>query len=116
MDKENIKLLEKLISGLSLNSNPKILHSFKDKILNVQYQEILMTLLKNDPPTVETMNSLDDLGLSPFLNFVEYFCSRFVSLRSELMILVNAESKKHKAEFSKYEITNATLFKKAPPE
>jgi len=116
MEKENIKLLEKLISGLSLNSNPQILHSFKNKILNVQYQEILKTLLKNDPPTVETMNALDDLGLSPFLNFVEYFCSRFVSLRSELMILVNAESKKHKTDFSKYGITNATLFKKAPPE
>lgn len=116
MEKDNIKLLEKLISGLSLNSNPQILHSFKNKILNVQYQEILKTLLNNDPPTEETMNALDDLGLTPFLNFVEYFCSRFVSLRSELMILVNAESKKHKTDFSKYEITNATLFKKAPPE
>ena len=58
------------------------------------------------------MNALDDLGLSPFLNFVEYFCSRFVSLRSELMIIINAEAKKHKTDFSKYEITNETLFKK----
>ena len=58
------------------------------------------------------MNTLDDLGLSPFLLFIEYFCSRFVSLRSELMIIINAEAKKHKADFSKYKITNYTLFKK----
>lgn len=116
MRNDNIKLIEKLINGLSLNSNPKILHTFKEKILNVQYQGILKKLLKNDPPTKETMNALDDIGLTPFLAFIEYFCSRFTSLRGELMALINVEAKKHKAEFSKYEITNASLFKKVQPD
>ena len=59
-------------------------------------------LIANDPPTKETMNTLDDLGLTPFLNFVEYFTVRYVSLRSELMVIINAEAKKHKTDFSKY--------------
>ena len=32
------------------------------------------------------------------------------------MIIINAEAKKHKTDFSKYEITNETLFKKTQPD
>ncbi len=106
LENENIQLLEKLITGLSLNSNPQLLHSLKSKILNVKYQGILKQLLANDPPTKETMNVLDDLGLTPFLNYIEYFCSRFTSLRGELFVLVTAEAKKHNDDFDKYEINN----------
>lgn len=89
-----------------MNSNPQLLHSLKSKILNVKYQAVLKKLLVNDPPSKETMNVLDDLGLTPFLNYIEYFCSRFTSLREELFVLVNAEAKKHKDDFDKYEIDN----------
>jgi ankyrin repeat protein len=81
LEQDNIKLLEKLIKGLSLNTNPHLLHSLKSKILNVKYQAILKQLIANDPPTKATMNVLEDLGLTPFLNYIEYFCSRYTSLR-----------------------------------
>jgi hypothetical protein len=91
-----------------------ILHSFKTKILNVRYQEILKKIIENDPPSKETMNILDELGLTPFLTFVEYFCSYVNNLRGNLHILVIAESKKHKDDVSKYKIDNSSLFKPLP--
>ena len=71
LEKDNIDLLEKLISGLSLNSNPHLLHSLKSKILNVKYQTILSRLLANDKVSKETINNLDDLGLTPFLTYID---------------------------------------------
>ena len=69
----NISLLEKLLDNISLNKDPNILHSFKDKILNVKYQQILMRLFQNDPPSRETLNVLNDKGLTPFLAYIEFF-------------------------------------------
>jgi hypothetical protein len=112
---DNIELLEMLIDEISINNEPDILHSLTEKILNVKYQDILGKLLNNIKPTGKAMNSLNDLGLTPFLAYIEHFCSRLTSLRAKAMLLVNAEAEKHGLQFSKYKITNASLFKKEAP-
>ena len=59
LDGDNAPLLEFLKDKVSINKTPELLFAFKDKIFNVEYQNILQQLFKNDPPTKETMNCLD---------------------------------------------------------
>jgi hypothetical protein len=73
LDKDNAPLLEFLKDKVSINKTPELLFAFKDKIFNVEYQTILQQLFKNDPPTKETMNCLDQSGMTPFLAFVRSF-------------------------------------------
>jgi ankyrin repeat protein len=77
LEKENIDLLSKLIENVSLNKQSEILHAFTSQILNIKYQEILLELLKNDKPTKETMNVLDNQGLSPFLAYIDRFVNNY---------------------------------------
>ena len=62
LDRDNAPLLEFLKDKVSINKTPELFFAFKDKIFNVEYQQILESLLKNDPPTKETINCLDALG------------------------------------------------------
>jgi hypothetical protein len=71
--------------------------------------------LNNVKPTGEAMNSLNDFGLTPFLAYIEQFCSSYSSLRGKAMLLVNAEAEKHGLQFSRFKITNESLFKKNAP-
>ena len=73
MQMDNAPLLEFLKDKVSLNKDPELLFAFKDKIFNVEYQHILESLIKNDPPTKETMNCLDTNGLTPFLAYIKSF-------------------------------------------
>jgi ankyrin repeat protein len=73
LDRDNAPLLEFLKDKVSINKTPELLFAFKDKIFNVEYQHILESLLKNDPPTPETINCLDQSGLTPFLAFIRSF-------------------------------------------
>jgi hypothetical protein len=73
---DNAPLLEFLKDKVSLNKEPELLFAFKDKIFNVEYQHILQSLIKNDPPTKETMNTLDAHGLTPFLAYIKSFTSQ----------------------------------------
>jgi len=112
LEHDNIYLLEKLIDDVSLNNDPMLLHSLVPKILNVKYQGILETLLSNDEPSAATINVLDDNGLTPFLAYTEHFCSRYPSMRGEMLQLVNAEARKHGKHFDKYKLDNQSLFEK----
>jgi hypothetical protein len=47
LDKDNVELLKKLLIGVTLDSNPSLLHNFTKRILDIRYQEILKELLKN---------------------------------------------------------------------
>ena len=69
-DHDNIELLQKLLSGVSLNKEPSLLHAFNSKILDVRYQSILKQLLDNGA-SAATMNSLDGRGMSPLLAYIE---------------------------------------------
>jgi hypothetical protein len=55
---------------VSLNKEPNLFFEFANTILNVSYQKILFQLISNDKPSVETMNTLDHEGYTPFLRFV----------------------------------------------
>lgn len=70
---DNAPLLEFLKDKVSLNKEPDLLFAFNEKIFNVEYQHILESLIKNDPPTKETMNILDPNGLTPFLAYIKSF-------------------------------------------
>jgi ankyrin repeat protein len=70
---ENFPLLELLMGKVSINKDPDLFFAFKDKIINVEYQVILESLIKNDPPSKEAMNCLDDNGFSPFLAYIKTF-------------------------------------------
>lgn len=81
-------LLEKLVAEISVDSDPTLLHSLANKILNKKYQDVLHSILKNKPPKKDSMNSLDEQGLTPFLAYIEYFCSKYSSLRQEIVDFV----------------------------
>ena len=112
---DNIDLLEKLIKDVSLNRDPSLLHSLTPKILSKKYQKVLEHLIGNDTPTSQTMNTLNDMGHSPFLAYIEHFCSRFPTLRGEAMQLVNDEASKHGDKYEKFSLDNQSLFKRRDP-
>jgi hypothetical protein len=56
------------------------------------------------------MNELDVNGLTPFLAYLEHFCTRYESLRNQLLELINAESLTHGTKFEKYVIDIESLF------
>jgi hypothetical protein len=60
------------------------------------------------------MNILNMTGLSPFLAYIEHFCSNYVNLRGNVLSLINLEASKHKARVELFEITNEDIFKPAP--
>ncbi len=97
---DNVPLLEKLVADISVDSDPQLLHSLTTKILNKRYQELLFSILRNKPPSKESMNVLDERGLTPFLAYVEYFCSRYASLRAEIIQFVADAAQKHRSKFS----------------
>lgn len=94
------------MNQVSLNKQSELFHAFTPKILNIKYQDILIKLLDNDKPSKETMNVLNNLGLSPFLSFIDHFATSYVPLRATMLQLVNSEAAKHKLNIDKYEIDN----------
>ena len=88
LNHDNIDLMEKLIANVSLNKEPSLLHEFVSKILDVRYQRILFKLLENETPTRETMNVLNSTGLSPFLAYIEHFCSVYTLRRGNCLQLI----------------------------
>lgn len=73
LNMDNAPLLEFLKDKVSLNKEPELLFAFNNKIFNVEYQRILEQLIQNDPPTMETINCLDEHGLTPFLSYIKAF-------------------------------------------
>jgi hypothetical protein len=113
---DNVPLLEKLAAEISVDSHPALLHSLTTKILNKRYQELLHSILKNKPPSKESINVLDERGLSPFLAYVEHFCSRYASLRAEIIQLVSEAAQKHRRKFSLSKMDIGTLFAPKEPQ
>ena len=56
LERDNINLAKKLISGVSLNKDAHLLHALAAKILNPKYQAILCELIANDEPEPDNMN------------------------------------------------------------
>jgi len=90
--RDNIDLLEKLIADVSLNKDQSLMHELGPKILNCKYQVILKKLFDNDPPSEETMNFLNDYGLTPFLNFVKCFTNQYSSIRSTMVNVITNQA------------------------
>jgi hypothetical protein len=99
---------------VSLNKEPGLLHAFTSRILDVRYQSILKQLLDNDEPSAATMNTLNNKGLSPFLAYLDQFCSTYVSLRGNALALINWQAAKHGDDPGLFEIDNPALFRKLP--
>lgn len=58
-----------------------------------------MNLFKNDQPTKDTVNYLDDEGLTPFLSYIYEFSTEYNDLIQKIQMRVNAESvTKHRNE------------------
>lgn len=66
--------------------------------------------MANEEPTVETMNCLDENGLSPFLAYINKFCSSYVTVKGKMMVLMNAEAAVHGAQYGRYKIDLEKLF------
>ena len=110
LERDNIDLLQKLIDNVSLNKQAELLHALAPKILNTRYQAILKQLLANEEPTVENMNNLNDDGLTPFLAYINEFCSSYVTIKGKMMVLMNAEAAVHGTQYSRYKVDLAKLF------
>lgn len=109
---DNAPLLEFLKDKVSLNREPELLFAFKDKIFNVEYQHILEQLIKNDPPTKETINCLDAQGLTPFLAYVQSFTKNYDPLLVIISNKINQQSFIHGNDRRMYHLTNADVFDK----
>jgi maltose-binding protein MalE len=73
MNINNAPLAYIFMENVSLNKQPELLFSFKEKIFNINFQKILERLIKNDPPSKETLNILDEDGFTPFLAYIKSF-------------------------------------------
>jgi len=62
-----------LVEKVSINDQPKLLFAFADHVMSIEFQEILMGILKKGSPTKETMNLENDHGFTPFLVFIDRF-------------------------------------------
>ncbi len=109
---DNAPLLEFLKDKVSLNKDPELLFAFKDKIFNVEYQHILESLIKNDPPTKETMNCLDLDGQTPFLAYIKSFTTNHDQLLVTIANKINQQSFIHGDNRRMYQLTNADIFDK----
>jgi hypothetical protein len=50
----------------------------------------LREVIENETPKVESINILDDIGMTPFLAYIDKFCSSFEEIRSNIFkILVS---------------------------
>lgn len=112
MDRDNAPLLEFLKDKVSINKTPELLFAFQDKIFNVEYQNILQQLFENDPPTKETMNCLDQSGMTPFLAFIKSFTTQHDNLLTTISNKINQQSFLHGNNRRLYQLTNADVFDK----
>lgn len=52
-------------------------------------------VIENETPKVESINILDDIGMTPLLAYIEKFCSSYDLIRSNIFkILTSDEGKK----------------------
>jgi ankyrin repeat protein len=112
LEKDNAPLLEFLKDKVSINNEPQLFFAFKEKIFNVEYQQILESLIKNDPPTKETINTLDANGLTPFLAYIQSFTKNHDGLLTTLANRVNQQSFIHGTNKRMYKLTNEDVFDK----
>lgn len=84
LDADNAPLLEFLKDKVSINKEPDLFFSFNSKIFNVHYQKILERLILNDPPSKETINCLDEEGLTPFLRYIKQFADQYAVYFTEI--------------------------------
>lgn len=112
LEKDNAPLLEFLKDKVSLNREPELLFAFKDKIFNQDYQRILTQLIENDAPTKETFQTLDVVGLTPFLAYIESFVRNHDNLLVNITNKINQQSFVHGNNRRMYQLTNADLFDK----
>lgn len=56
------------------------------------------------------MNSLDDDGLTPFLAYINKFCSSYAALKGKMMVLMNAEAVVHGTQYKHYKVDLTKLF------
>ena len=47
-------------------------------------------MIENETPKVESINILDDIGMTPFLAYIDKFCSSFEEIRSNISNKINA--------------------------
>ncbi len=66
-------------------------------------------VIENETPKVESINILDDIGMTPFLAYIEKFCTSFEEVRTNIFkILVSDQGKKK--DFDIKQISNEKLF------
>jgi hypothetical protein len=53
----------------------------------------LREVIENETPKVESINILDDIGMTPFLAYIEKFCSSFEEIRSMKPLVVARDPK-----------------------
>jgi hypothetical protein len=76
LDLMNVEIIELLLPNVSFNKDPQLFFEFGTHIFNIEYQEIIKKIIKNDPPTAAAFSGLDDEGMTPFLHFVHSFTTR----------------------------------------
>jgi S-adenosylmethionine:tRNA-ribosyltransferase-isomerase (queuine synthetase) len=89
LQQDNAPLLEFLKDKVSINNEPELLFAFEDKILNVEYQRILESLIQNELPTPKTMNYLNSEGYTPFLAYVDSFTRNHDKLLNTIYNKIN---------------------------
>ena len=71
-----------------------------------------MSLLKNTDSNIETLNIIDDHGMTPFLAYINHFSENFQNLKTLLIQLCNFKAIEFKDDFEKYDLRNSSLFDK----
>ena len=89
LENDNAPLLEYLQDKVSFNKEPELLFAFQSKIFNEAYQKILTQIIKNDPPTKETLNTLDDNGYTPLLAYIQSYSNNFNQHYNQIMTRIN---------------------------
>ena len=74
LDCDNIDVLHKFSESIKVSENPELLHKFKGKIFDDRYKKIFIELLnKEQNLSIETMNTLNSQGFSPFLAYIDQY-------------------------------------------
>ena len=110
LERDNAPLLEFLKDKVSINNEPELFFAFKDKIFNVEYQQILESLIKNEPPTKETINTLDENGKTPFLVYIQSFTAKHDEMLTNISNKINQQSFIHGTNKRMYKLTNEDMF------
>lgn len=73
MQNKNFKMVEILKAKLSFNRNPKLFLMFNSNLWQEEYQNILMQICHQDPPKLETMNTIIHEGHTVLTLYMKIF-------------------------------------------